>query len=89
MKLTALKLKSFGTVPLKGSAPKVSKGRPESPLVAPQSEIFLPDSKLVVWSMQSLCLIPEGFPVALWTPSGVFSDEVDCIETEKFRNSAP
>ena len=29
---------------------------------------------LITWLVM---LIPEGFPVALWTPSDVFSDEVE------------
>ena len=54
-------------------------GATGKPLLAPRSEISLSDSKLVVWNKRVKTFLPEGFPVALWTPSGVFSDGVNLL----------
>ena len=57
---------------------KGSRGRPQSPLDSLFNN-FLLRNKLVAWNKPFMPIIPEGFPVALWTPSDVFSDEIDLV----------
>ena len=64
-----------------GVRPKVSKGRSESPLVASaeakspdcNNMLFFQTLRLVCTTILVIAILPEGFPIALWTPSAVAS----------------
>jgi len=60
----------------RADAAKVSKGRPQSPLVAPQREI-LQDGASLTSGIPRLRARAEGFPIALRTPSGSLDQAMD------------